>query len=51
MEIHVNSLVALCRICGEKIKDQRRKADALQFPIQEKGIFLLNPNNEIWNRN
>ena len=41
MEIHVNNLVALCRICGEKIKDQRRKADALQFQQEISSIWKV----------
>ena len=40
MEVHANNLVALCRICGEK-KDQRQKADALQFQQEISSIWKV----------
>ena len=31
MDIHVNHLASLCRNCGKKIKDHKRKVDANRF--------------------
>ena len=31
MDIHVQNLASLCRICGDEIEDRKRKVDTNRF--------------------
>ena len=43
MDIHVQQLASLCRICGDKIKDHKRMVDTnrLVYEIHQIGKDLL----------
>ena len=39
MDIHVQHLASLCRICGDKIKDHKRKVDSKRFVSEIRQIW------------
>ena len=50
MNIHVQYLASLCRICGDKIKDNKRKVDTINSFVSEihqiwKDLLLLDSPN------
>ena len=49
MDIHVQHLASLCRICGDKIEDHKRKVDTNRFVSEIRQIWrdllLLNSPN------
>ena len=49
MDIHVQHLASLCRICGDKIKDHMRKVDTNRFVSEVhqiwKDLLLLDSPN------
>ena len=49
MDIHVQHLASLCRICGDKIKDHMRKVDTNRFVSEVhqiwKDLMLLDSPN------
>ena len=49
MDIHVQHLASLCRICGNKIEDHKRKVDTNRFVSEIRQIWrdllLLNSPN------
>ena len=49
MDIHVQLLASLCRICGDKIEDHKRKVDTNRFVSEIRQIWrdllLLNSPN------
>ena len=39
MNIHVQHLASLCRICGDKIEDHKRKVDTKRFVSEIRQIW------------